>query len=64
MTDGYVRSMPALGFDPTPGSVDLTNAMARRYGDAAGELNSVLGMLRGLDLKSWRGEAAGQVDHR
>jgi hypothetical protein len=58
MTGGYTRSMPALGFDPTPGSVDLTSAMARRYGDAAGELDSVLGMLEGLDLDSWRGDAA------
>jgi hypothetical protein len=58
MTGGYARSMPALGFDPTPGSVDLTSAMARRYGDVAGELGSVLGMLKGLDLNSWRGEAA------
>jgi hypothetical protein len=58
MTGGYARPMPALGFDPTPGSVDLTNAMARRYGDAVGELDSILGTLTGLDLKSWRGEAA------
>lgn len=58
MTGGYARSLPALGFDPAPGSVDLTTAMASRYGNAAGELNSILGMLKGLDLESWRGEAA------
>lgn len=58
MTAGYARSMPALGFDPTPGSVDLTNAMSRRYGDMAGELGTVLGMLKGLDLSAWQGEAA------
>lgn len=43
MTDGYARSMPALGFDPTPGFQDGNAAgLAGKY-DAAG--------LRGIGLE-------------
>ena len=61
MTDtntGYARPMPALGFDPAPGDVGATNALARRYAEIASEITAVQTQVTGIDLARWEGESA------
>jgi hypothetical protein len=54
----YVRSLPALGFDPAPGDVDLTRNLARQHSLAAQEARQVLALIDRLDLSSMQGMAA------
>jgi len=54
----YARPMPYLGFDPAPGDVGLTRAMARQYAAVAQELGSVVSAVRGVDTSGWTGAAA------
>jgi hypothetical protein len=53
--------MPALGFDPAPGDVGLTQGLARRHSEIAQELQQVLALVRQLDLSSWQGETGNAV---
>jgi hypothetical protein len=52
------RSFPHLGFDPTPGDVERTRALARQLGDLHGELTTTVSELDRLDCGYWKGEAA------
>jgi hypothetical protein len=56
--NAYSRSLPHLGFDPAPGDVDATRALAKRHHDVAGELRSVVSLLECTDLQDWEGKAA------
>ena len=53
----YARSMPALGFDPTPGDDGLTRGLAKTHAQVVQELQQVLAMVKGIDLSSWQGDA-------
>jgi len=55
---GYARPMPALGFDPAPGDVGSTTALARRYAEIAAEITAVQTQVTGIDLTRWEGKAA------
>ncbi|WP_328913992.1 MULTISPECIES: putative T7SS-secreted protein [unclassified Streptomyces] len=61
------RSFPHLGFDPTPGDVERTRALARQLGDLHGELTTTVNELNRLDCGYWKGEAAkafiSHIDH-
>jgi hypothetical protein len=57
-TTGYARSMPALGFDPAPGDVGSTIALARRYAEVAAEVTAAGNQVAGIDLTRWVGKAA------
>jgi hypothetical protein len=50
--------MPALGFDPAPGDVASTTALARRYAEIAAEITAVQNQVTGIDLACWEGKAA------
>ncbi|WP_329132949.1 hypothetical protein OG552_14540 [Streptomyces sp. NBC_01476] len=52
------RSFPHLGFDPTPGDVERTRALARRLGDLHSELTTTVNELDRIDSGYWKGEAA------
>ena len=52
------RSFPHLGFDPTPGDVDLTRSLARQIGDLHTELTTTVNELDRIDCGYWQGEAA------
>jgi hypothetical protein len=52
------RSFPHLGFDPTPGDVDRTRALARQLGDLHGELTTTVNELGRIECGYWKGEAA------
>jgi hypothetical protein len=54
----YTRSLPALGFDPAPGDVDLTRHLAQQHSQAAQEARQVLALLERLDLSPLQGRAA------
>jgi len=54
---GYARMMPHLGFDPTPGDVDLCTGLARRFNDMAGTLRDLANQLGMLDFNNWQGQA-------
>ncbi len=56
--DGYARPMPALGFDPAPGDVGSTLALARRYAETAAEITAARNQVTGIDLTRWEGKAA------
>lgn len=56
--NAYARSLPALGFDPTPGDVDLTRNLARRHSQVAQEARQVLALVERLDLSALQGRAA------
>jgi hypothetical protein len=56
--NAYTRSLPALGFDPAPGDVDLTRDLAQRHSLAAQEARQVLALVERLDLSSLQGQAA------
>ena len=58
VSSGYARSMPALGFDPAPGDVGSTIALARRYGEIAAEIAAARSQVTGIDLTRWEGKAA------
>jgi hypothetical protein len=55
---GYARPMPALGFDPAPGDVGSTTALARRYAEIAAEITAVQTQVTSIDLTRWEGRAA------
>ena len=42
--NAYARSLPALGFDPAPGDVDLTRNLAQRHSLVAQEARQVLAL--------------------
>jgi hypothetical protein len=50
--------MPALGFDPAPGDVDLTRNLAQRYYLIAAEARQVLALIARLNLNTLQGRAA------
>jgi len=50
--------MPALGFDPAPGDVGSTSALARRYAEVAAEVSAVQDQVARVDLTRWQGKAA------
>jgi hypothetical protein len=50
--------MPNLGWDPTPGDVAGTQALARKYDDVITELNAIMTLLKGIDIGHWQGDAA------
>jgi hypothetical protein len=50
--------MPALGFDPAPGDVDLTRSLAQRYYLIAAEARQVLALVERLNLSALQGRAA------
>jgi hypothetical protein len=52
------RSFPNLGFDPAPGDVEETRALARTLGNLAGELDRTVGELSRIDVTDWKGKAA------
>jgi hypothetical protein len=54
----FARSLPALGFDPAPGDVDLTRNLAKQYSLAAQEARQVLALLERVDLSSLQGRVA------
>jgi hypothetical protein len=56
--NGYARSLPALGFDPAPGDVGSTTALARRYAETAAEVTAAQNQVTGIDLTRWEGKAA------
>jgi hypothetical protein len=56
--NAYTRSLPALGFDPAPGDVDLTRDLARQHSLAAQEARQVLTLVERLDLSPLQGQAA------
>ena len=55
---GYARSRPALGFDPAPGDVGSTTALARRYAEIAAEITAAGNKVTGIDLTRWEGKTA------
>ncbi|MEC3995668.1 hypothetical protein VSR01_19945 [Actinacidiphila sp. DG2A-62] len=61
------RSLPHLGFDPTPGDPEQVRVLARSLGDLHGDLTTTVHELDRLDTGAWRGEAAkafvAHVDH-
>jgi hypothetical protein len=61
---GYARPMPALGFDPAPGEVGSTAALARRYAEMAAEIAAVQTQVADIDLARWKGKAAGAARAR
>jgi len=56
--NAYTRSLPALGFDPAPGDVDLTRNLARQHSRVALEARQVLALIERLNLSSLQGRAA------
>jgi hypothetical protein len=54
----YARSLPALGFDPAPGDVDLTRNLAQQHSLAAQEARQVLSLLERINLSALQGRAA------
>jgi hypothetical protein len=50
--------MPNLGWDPTPGSVPDTQALARRHADVVHELTTISTLLGKIDLGRWQGDAS------
>lgn len=56
--NAYARSLPALGFDPAPGDVDLTRNLAQRHAMVAQEARQVLALLERLNLSALQGRAA------
>jgi hypothetical protein len=54
----YARSLPALGFDPAPGDVDLTRNLARQHAMVAQEARQVLALVEQLNLSALQGQAA------
>lgn len=56
--NAYARSLPALGFDPAPGDVDLTRNLAQQHSLAAQEARQVLALIQQLNLSSLQGRAA------
>jgi hypothetical protein len=63
-TADYARPMPVLGFDPAPGDVGSTTALARRYAEIAAEISAVQSQVAGIDLARWEGKAAGAARAR
>jgi hypothetical protein len=59
--NGYARSLPHLGFDPTPGDVGLTRDLARRHYQVAQEVRQVLAQVDQVDLSSWQGRTGQAV---
>jgi hypothetical protein len=57
-TAGYARPMPALGFDPAPGDVGSTTALARRYAEIAAEITAAQTQVTAIDFTPWEGKAA------
>jgi hypothetical protein len=55
---GYARSLPALGFDPAPGDVGSTDALARRCAEIAGELGEIQAQVARVGLAGWKGQSA------
>ena len=56
--NAYARSLPALGFDPAPGDVDLTRNLARQHALVAQEARQVLALVERLNLSPLQGQAA------
>jgi hypothetical protein len=56
--NAYARSLPALGFDPAPGDVDLTRNLAQQHSLAAQEARQVLALIEQLNLSPLQGRAA------
>ena len=56
--NAYARSLPALGFDPAPGDVDLTRNLARQHALVAQEARQVLALVERLNLSALQGQAA------
>jgi hypothetical protein len=56
--NAYIRSLPALGFDPAPGDVDLTRNLAQQHSLAAQEARQVLALLERINLSALQGRAA------
>lgn len=54
----YARSFPNLGWDPTPGDVELTRAAARQVSALGEELGTLVAQLQGADGGRWEGETA------
>jgi hypothetical protein len=54
----YTRALPSLGFDPTPGDVDLTRNLAQQHAQVAQEARQVLALLERLDLSPLQGKTA------
>ncbi len=62
--NAYSRSMPHLGFDPTPGDVERTRTLARRHAEINHELQQVLAIIQGIDLSRWQGRAGDAMRSR
>jgi hypothetical protein len=56
--NAWARSLPALGFDPAPGDVDLTRNLARQHSLVAQEARQVLALIERLNLSALQGRAA------
>ncbi|MEW2116882.1 enoyl-CoA hydratase/isomerase family protein [Streptomyces sp. NPDC005474] len=53
-----LSSLPNIGRDPTPGSVEDTRDLARQLGKLASELGTSLRELEQIDAGEWKGKAA------
>jgi hypothetical protein len=56
--NAYSRSLPALGFDPAPGDVDLTRNLAQQHSLVAQEARQVLALVERLNLSPLQGRTA------
>jgi len=56
--NAYARSLPALGFDPAPGDVDMTRNLAQRHAMVAQEARQVIALLERLNLSVLQGRTA------
>jgi len=54
----HARSLPHLGWDPTPGDVDRAGATAGRVAGLTAELDGIMRELEGADPGRWTGAAA------
>ncbi|MET7451245.1 enoyl-CoA hydratase/isomerase family protein [Streptomyces sp. NPDC005574] len=52
------RSFPHIGWDPTPGNVEDTRALAKKLGGLASELGTALGELERIECGAWKGKTA------
>ncbi|MGY1497800.1 WXG100 family type VII secretion target [Streptomyces sp. QTS52] len=53
-----LSSLPNIGRDPTPGSVEDTRDLARQLGKLAGELGTSLRELEQIEAGEWKGKTA------
>ncbi|MBC9726101.1 enoyl-CoA hydratase/isomerase family protein [Streptomyces sp. TRM68367] len=55
---GQRPSLPNIGWDPTPGSVEDTRELAKQLGKLAGELGTAVSELERIECGAWKGKTA------